>query len=1002
MKKNLFLFITACFLSVTVLAQTAETEPNNMITDSGVQTLSSNGSFSGSYSFTDIEYYKLAPNTGGTISVTFTNAPAANALFLSVVQGNSVVASTSNPGTFTYVLNPALNYILYTGTGTATGAWKFTVNGLSTVSGSIVSTNVLCNAGTTGAATVIAGGGAPFTYSWLPSGGTSSVATGLSAGNYSVVITNVDGISLTKTLSITQPPALTSSNAITPPACNSSFGSATVTASGGTVPYDYLWSNSQIGSTGSFLYAGVYTVSISDANTCTTVTTVNVTEPSPIFYTFYSSGIPCHGGTGTSSVSATGGSGVYTYSWSTGATSSSVSGLPPGTHSVTVTDTYGCANLMSAIFSDPPLLVSTTTTANATCVSMGSASVNATGGTAPYTYSWSSSSTTSVVALNPGTYSVTVKDANDCISSNTLSISTPPAVSLTTTATSPSICAGETLTLTANAGGGTGAITYTWTTGSNSGTLAATPSVNTSYTVTASDSYGCAASSSVSVLVNPLPTVSVNSGVICSGSSFTIIPTGASNYSISGNTFTVTPGTTTTYSVTGTSTAGCVTSGPAIATISVNITPTISVGNSTICSGTSISITPGGATSYSISGSNFSVSPATTTSYSITGSSNGCLSSNTVVATISVNASPTIAVNDATICSGTSVVITPTGAMSYSITGNTFTVMPNTSTSYSVTGTDANGCQSNNIAVATISVNTSPTVVVSNSVICAGEQVNIVPSGADTYSITGGSFTLSPTTTTSYSITGTNLNGCLSSNTAITTVSVNATPTLSLNSPTICSGNATTLIPSGALNYTISGGNFTVSPVSTSFYTVTGTDVNGCASQPLTTTVTVNGLPIVTVASSNATICSGETATLTANGATTYTWSSLENTPDIVFSSGVALSATFTVSGTDLNGCVNTATVMQVVDLCTGFSKTEDADVLVNFFPNPSNGVLTANFNFDGRKNLFIFDETGRVVMSLSTEDKVQTIDMTAYAKGMYFVKLQSQRISKNFRIVTQ
>lgn len=867
MKQKLIFFFTACLLSLTTQAQTPETEPNNSPTDAGVQTITSDGSYSGSFSFTDLEYYRIAPNTGGTITVTFTNAPAANGIFLAPYPSGSSLVTASNPGSFTYVLNPLSNYMLYTGTGTATGNWKFTISGLSAVSASVAGNDALCYGGSSGTATVTASGAAPFTYSWSPAGGTSPVATGLTAGNYSVLVTNATGVSVTKTLSIIQPAALSAGSAITPPACHSGYGSATVTASGGTGPYNFQWSNSQSGPSGTFLHAGTYTVTVTDDHNCGLTKTVTVTEPGAIYYTFSPGGIACHGGSGTASVSATGGSGSYTYSWSTGATSSSVSNLPPGTHSVTVTDTYGCAGTMSATFTDPPALTSTTNTVSATCINPGSATVTASGGTGIYTYSWSTAATTPTVSLNAGSYTVTVKDVNNCSSSQVVNISAPAPLTLTATASSASVCAGETVTLTANSGGGTGAITYTWAPGFHATTYTVAPSISNTYTVNISDINGCTAAGSVFITAGPVPTLAVNNATICSGSSHTIVPSGAA---------------------------------------------------------------------------------------------------------------------------------------SYTITGNNFTVAPTGTTTYSIIGAGANGCMATNTAVVTVSVNIPPTVTVNNMAICPGQTATLVPGGASTYTITGANFTVSPASTTSYSVTGTDSHGCLSSNTAIATVTVNQTPTLTVNNATICSGGSATLIPAGVDTYSITGGSFTVSPSISTTFLVTGTSAAGCISVPVTATVLVNALPTVTAASSNATLCAGESATLTAGGAITYSWSSSQTTPEVVVSSSLPLSQTYTVTGTDANGCVNMATLTQVFDVCTGLSPASNDGPAVSLFPNPSSGAMTAQFNVEGRKEITIIDGTGRTVLTLATDNPFQVIDLSSYAKGMYVAHLRSGALIKTFRIVLE
>ena len=157
------------------------------------------------------------------------------------------------------------------------------------------------------------------------------------------------------------------------------------------------------------------------------------------------------------------------------------------------------------------------------------------------------------------------------------------------------VCSGNTTTLTAS-----GASTYTWTSGAING-AAFTPSVSQNYTVSAADVSGCVITNTTFVTVNPTPTVSLNSGSICAGSSFTISPTGASTYTFLNGSSVVSPTTTTSYSVTGTSTAGCVSS-VAVSSVSVNAKPVVTVNSGSICAGSSFTISPTGANTYTISG----------------------------------------------------------------------------------------------------------------------------------------------------------------------------------------------------------------------------------------------------------------------------------------------------------------------------------------------------------------------------------------------------------------
>ncbi|MFN8283538.1 MAG: M43 family zinc metalloprotease [Chitinophagales bacterium] len=348
-------------------------------------------------------------------------------------------------------------------------------------------------------------------------------------------------------------------------------------------------------------------------------------------------------------------------------------------------------------------------------------------------------------------------------------------------------------------------------------------------------------------------------------------------------------------------------------TVRVKAKPTVGVNSPAICSGATATLTATGATTYTWTGGltgNPSTTPVLTSnaSYTVTGTTDGC--TNTAVATVTVNARPTVSVNSPTICSGTTATLTATGADSYSwtggLTGNPATTPALTSNaSYTVTGTSS-GCT--NTAVATVTVTALPNVGVNSPTICSGTTATLTATGATSYTWTGG-LTGNPATTpvltsnASYTVTGT-ANGC--TKTAVATVTVTTPPTVSVNSPTICSGQTATLTASGnATTYTWTGltGNPATTPALTSntSYTVTGT--TGTCSATAVATVTVTALPTVSV--NNPTICSGQTATLTANGATTYTWTGgLTGNP--ATTPALTSNTSYTVTGTS-SGCTNTA-----------------------------------------------------------------------------------------------
>jgi hypothetical protein len=203
--------------------------------------------------------------------------------------------------------------------------------------------------------------------------------------------------------------------------------------------------------------------------------------------------------------------------------------------------------------------------------------------------------------------------------------------------------------------------------------------------------------------------------------------------------------------------------------------------------------------------------------------------------------------------------------------------------------------------------------------ICSGSSSTLTATGAVNYSWSSGGNAateiVSPTSASSYTVTGIDMNGCVG--TAITTVSVNPLPNVTANpaSATICAGTNETMTASGATSYSWSSGGNTateiVTPATSTNYTVTGTDGNGCTNTAIVA-LTVNPLPVVTASAASGTICDGSSETLTASGATTYSWSSGGSAATEIVTP--TTTSNYTVTGTDGNGCVNTATVLVTVN----------------------------------------------------------------------------------------
>ncbi|SIQ71606.1 SprB repeat-containing protein, partial [Chryseobacterium indoltheticum] len=239
---------------------------------------------------------------------------------------------------------------------------------VSSISGSISKTNVSCNGGTNGTATVTASGGiGPYTYSWSPSGGTAATATGLAAGNYTVTITDIIGCTTTATATITQPTAISGTTVVTNIACNGgSTGAINLTPTGGSAPYTFNWGGGITTEDRTGLSAGTYTVTITDANGCSGTVTATVTQPTAMSATVSQTNVSCNSGSnGTAGIVVAGGTAPYTYSWSpSGGTAATATGLLAGTYTVTVTDANACTLTRTVTITQPTAISGTTVVTN--------------------------------------------------------------------------------------------------------------------------------------------------------------------------------------------------------------------------------------------------------------------------------------------------------------------------------------------------------------------------------------------------------------------------------------------------------------------------------------------------------------------------------------------------------------------------------------------------------------------------------------------------------------
>jgi large repetitive protein len=774
--------------------------------------------------------------------------------------------------------------------------------------------NVLCSGNNTGSINLtVTGGTALYTYAWS-NNTTQEDPINLASGTYTVTVTDANGCTATTSVTITQPSTLTSSYTQVNVGCfGNNTGSIDLTVSGGVAPYVFAWSNQAVTEDLNNIASGVYTVTVTDANGCTTTQTVTITQPqAPLALSTTQVNVLCFGNsTGSVNLTVSGGTAPYTYLWSNNGTAEDPTGMASGAYTVTVTDANGCTAQTSVTITQPqaPLTLSTTQV-NVLCFgnSTGSVNLTVTGGTSPYTYAWSNNTTQEdPTGLAAGTYTVTVTDANGCTAQTSVTITEPVSAVSVTTQSQNILCLNGTGSVNSTPTGGVSPYTYSWT--NNATTQNITNLQAGTYTVTVQDANGCTAQATGTVLttLSPLPVQILNitgtTILTCTNPTIVLQATGGVTYNWSGgstplnDTNSITqPGL---YTVNMVDPNGCPVS--QTITLTQNITPPTpgitNITGSTIidCNAPSIDLQATGGGSYQWNNnlgtsSNVNITQAGTYTVVVT-AANGCQDSATVG--ITVAPVPSVTANDTTICSGQSVTLTPTyypaGGQAVWTNGQltpSITVSPNATTMYSVLYT-WNGCTATDDI--TVTVNPTPTVSVTNPNICFGDTTLLtatpnLPNGTYnwiTANETTQSISVHPQVTTTYDVEYT-LNGCTSA-IATSTVTVTPLPIITVPNIIICEGATGTLTATANVaggTYTWSQGGTTASimegPQNTTSYNVSYT-VNGCTSNTVSPTITVNPLPNVSFTADTTSGCVPVVVNLSADTTgqqASYTWSS--------------------------------------------------------------------------------------------------------------------------------
>ncbi|MFN8154104.1 MAG: gliding motility-associated C-terminal domain-containing protein [Bacteroidia bacterium] len=928
-------------------------------------------------------------------SVTGTNITC-NAASTGTATANPVYASSYNylwntGATTSSISNlPAGTYTV-TATDPASGCTASQTVTLSQPSGMTLTsspTNPSCANRNNGAIDLsVSGGNAPYSYSWS-NGSTSQDLTNVSSGVYTVTVTDANGCSKTNTTTLTNSYAVSLSTSPVNVNCfGQSTGSISSSPSGGVGPYTYLWNTGSTNANISNITAGSYTVTATDANGCTATSNSSVTQPAAaLAASATSTNVSCFGASnGAVALNVSGGTTPYTYNWSNGSTSSSLSNITAGTYTVTVTDNKGCTASASATVSQPVAALSTTASAASVgCFgqSTGSVSLSTNGGTTPYSYNWSNGSTANQLTnVTAGTYTVTVTDANGCTTTASGTV-TQPAAALSVSGTPASVACfgGNTGSVSLTVSGGTTPYSYSWSNGATSQNLTNIPAGT--YTVTVTDARNCTSATGSITVTQPVAALSasaVKTNVGCFGTS-----TGSLTTTVSGGTtpysFVWSNGASTqnlsglaagTYTLTITDSRNCqttvtstITQPAAALSVSTTKADVRCFGNST---GIATAIASGGTSPYSYAWSNGTSASGNTGlaagTYTVTATdANGCSATTQVTITQPVAPLSVSGTTSNVLCydvpSGSIIAAAAGGTSPYTYQWNNGNSAPGISSlaigTYTVTATDANGCSASSSftltqPAAALSGNTS-----SSAALCFGQNsgsISISPSGGTapyTYLWSNGGSTASQSNLPSgtYTVTVSDANGCTLIRSGVITQPAAALSSTISSTNVGCFGAASGSIvvtPAGGTtpySYSWSNGATTqgVSNLSPGTFTVTITDANGCT-RISNASITQPASALQLSATSTDINCTGNSIgsiDLTVSGGTApyaYQWSNGSAQQDIT-----NLSAnTYSVTVTDANGC--TAQMSQAVTQPAGALNVSSSVTNILCFGGNNGGI---------------------------------------------------------------
>jgi hypothetical protein len=505
-----------------------------------------------------------------TYTLVVTDIPAATATKTDVncfgsATGTATVTATGGTAPYAYSKDGTAFQPNGQFNGLAAGTYTFTVRDANActatttviiaqpaaaLAASNIKTDINCFGAATGTATVTATGGtAPYAYSkdgtaFQPNG----QFNGLAAGTYTFTVRDAKACTTTTTAIIAQPAAaLAASNIKTDINCfGGTTGAINVTVTGGTAPYTYQWSGGSTATTEDLtnIGTGTYNLTITDAKGCTTTQNVTIAQPTAaLAANNVKTDINCFGGTtGAINVTVTGGTAPYTYQWSGGstATTEDLTNVGAGTYNLTITDAKGCITTQNVTIAQPTAALAANnvkTDINCFGGTTGAINVTVTGGTAPYTYQWSGSSTATTEDLTniaAGTYNLTITDAKGCITTQNVTIAQPTAALAANNVKTDINCfGGNTGAINVTVTGGTAPYAYQWSGGSTATTEDLTNIAAGTYNLTITDAKGCTTTQNVTIAqpASALAANNVKTDVNCFGGN-----TGAINITVTGGT----------------------------------------------------------------------------------------------------------------------------------------------------------------------------------------------------------------------------------------------------------------------------------------------------------------------------------------------------------------------------------------------------------------------------------------------------------------------------------